>query len=405
MRRRVLYFHHGGAIGGAPLSLLYLLEHLDRAAYEPFVIVLKPGPVAKLFRDAGIETRVTNDIFDFSHTELEWYGQRHAWWRLPLQVWRYPSSVRACRRQIRRLKPDLVHLNSSTLAAAAEAARLEGVPVVWHIREPIAHGYLGVRRAWLRRRIDRDAARVIAISEYDAGRLHPSLGVRVIANFVDWSRFDRRISRAEARRMLDIPESDHVVTMLGGVSRSKGTLTFIGAIPHVLKRLPDTTFLIAGPPLLHRQTGFSETAIRRLLGVDAYDRRVRKASAEGVATGHLRFIGVRTDIPQVLAATDVLAFPATVPHFGRPLIEAAAMAIPVVASRLGPSSELVADGVTGRLVPPGDENALASAIIDLLSDAEAARRMGEAGYQRARERFDAATNANRTFDVYREILG
>ena len=405
MRRRILYLHHGGAIGGAPLSLFYLLEQLDRRIYDPVVIVLKPGPVVDLFQSASIDTHVVGDIFDFSHTELEWYGQERTWWRLPRQMLRYLPSIRACRREIRRVRPDLVHLNSTTLAAAGRAARLEGVPVVWHVREPIAAGFLGLRRAWLRRRIHRDASRVVAISEYDAAQLRPSPRVRVIANFVDRFRFDRQLDRMEARRALDIRESGRVVTMLGGVSPAKGTLTFVRATTEVWTRFPDTTFVVAGPAPTRREVGVPGALARRVLGIGVYDEQVSSAAAEGLTSGRLRFLGVRTDVPRVLAATDVLAFPATAPHFARPVIEAGAMAVPVVASRIGPASELVADGVTGHLVPPNNERALAAAIVDLLASPEKARRMGEAGYVQARQLFDAATNARRTFELYREILG
>lgn len=405
MTRRILYFHHGGAIGGAPLSLLYLLERLDRAVYEPHVVVLKSGPVVDLFRAAGADVHVSVDIADFSHTELEWYGRRDSWWRLPLQLLRYPRSVEACRREIRRVEPDLVHVNSSTLAAAARAARLEGVPVVWHIREPIVRGFVGLRRAWLRHRIARDADRVIAISKDDAARLRRSTGVRVIMNFVDWSRFDRAIARPEARRRFEIDDGDRVVTMLGGVSYAKGTLDFVRAIPHVLARHPRTLFVVAGRPPIARQDPAHIAIGRFLRGVDAYDHQVRRAAAEPLEAGRLRFVGVRLDVPHLLAATDVLAFPSAVPHFGRPLIEAAAMGVPSVASRLGASSELVEDRVTGRLVPPSDARGLAEAINDLLADPGLARRMGDAGYERARRLFDADTNAQQTMDVYREILG
>jgi glycosyltransferase involved in cell wall biosynthesis len=119
----------------------------------------------------------------------------------------------------------------------------------------------------------------------------------------------------------------------------------------------------------------------------------------------VRFIGHRADVPLVLAASDVLAFPSTVPHFARPIIEAGAMARPVVASRLGGPLELVEDGVTGLLVPPGDPAALATAIAPLLDDPERAARLGEAGYRRARADFDAGANARRTFAVYEELLG
>ena len=113
--KRILYIHHGGGLGGAPLSLLYLLKQIDRARYEPIVLTLKPGPVVDLYRAEGIETHVAQGVADFSHTELEWYGG-HDLWRLPIQVARFWPSIVNTRRYLRQFKPDLVHLNSSTLA-------------------------------------------------------------------------------------------------------------------------------------------------------------------------------------------------------------------------------------------------------------------------------------------------
>jgi glycosyltransferase involved in cell wall biosynthesis len=113
---------------------------------------------------------------------------------------------------------------------------------------------------------------------------------------------------------------------------------------------------------------------------------------------------VRSDVPQLLAACDVVVFPAVVPHFARPLIEAAAMAKPVVASDLGGPRELVVHGSTGLLVPPNDPEALASAIAAVLEDPQAAMRMGAAAFERAQQLFDAQKNALRTFALYAEIL-
>ena len=119
--KRILYIHHGGGLGGAPLSLLYLLKQLDRSRYEPTVLTLRDGPIVDLYRQEGIETHVAQGIYDFSHTELESYSGTQLW-RLPLQVARFLPSVAATRRYLTQFKPDLVHLNSSTLAAPARAA-------------------------------------------------------------------------------------------------------------------------------------------------------------------------------------------------------------------------------------------------------------------------------------------
>lgn len=404
MTRRVLYFHHGGAIGGAPLSLLYLLERIDRTKYHPIVVMLKPGPVRAMYEAAGIDTHVCEEIADFSHTELEWYGGRDALWRLPIQAARFAPSVRAAQRQIQRFKPALVHLNSSTLAAAARAARREGVPLVWHIREPIADGYFGWRREWLKRRIHDDSDRVIAISSHDAGRLLPSPKTTVVYNFVDVQRFDRARRTPSAKASLGVAADRRLVVMLGGVSAAKGTLPLIQAAAIVCREAPDALFVVAGREPASTSARGVRRLLRAALAIDAYDHAVRMASAGLMAADRLRFVGVKADVTPLLAAADVLVFPATVPHFGRPLVEAAAMGVPAIASALGSAPELVVDGVTGLLVPPSDPGALARAILEVLSNPERADEMGQAGYVRARRLFDADTNARATFDVYESLV-
>lgn len=402
--QRILYIHHGGRMGGgAPLSLLYLIKQLDRSRYEPIVLTLRPGTVVETYRAEGIETYAAEGIADFSHTELEWYGGADLW-RLPIQVARFWPSIFATRRYLHQFKPDLVHLNSSTLAAPARAAWREQIPIVWHIREPIHNGYFGIRRDWLKHHIAHDATRVIAISDYDASRLQPSSHVRIIHNFVDFTIFDRSLSLGEARRKLGLTPAQNIITMLGGTAYAKGTLIFAKALPLVRKALPNTKFLVVGQSPAIGDTSRLKSLAKFALRADAYDREVMAAASESIASGHIRFTGIRSDIPQVLAASDILAFPSTVPHFARPIIEAGAMAKPVVASRLGGPLELVQDGITGLLVAPSDPTALAEAIIALLKDPARMTAMGEAGYQQACEKFDAATNAQRTFAVYDEIF-
>lgn len=409
--RKILYFHHGGAIGGAPLSLLFLLRALDRSRYIPIVVTTRPGPIIDLYRHEGIETHVATDVStnvegridDFSHTTLEWYNHRH-WWPLPGRLLRFGASIRNAQRIVERFQPDLVHLNSSTLAAAAIGTRRAGVPLVWHIREPLARGYLGLRRAWLRSVIHRTADRVVAISHHDAGRLLPSERIRVIYNFVDLAHFDRNLSGDAVRAELGIAPDAKVVVMLGGVAPPKGTLTLVRALPRVLAAHPGVRFLVAGPAPRTLDEGGVKGLAKRLLGVDAYQRRVIRALNETNAGDALTFTGVRQDIPQVIAASDLLIFPSTVPHFARPVIEAAAMAKPAIASDLGGPAELIVHGETGLLVPPNNPGALADAITELLNDPDRASEMGEAGYQRACKHFNAGVNARATLALYDEIL-
>jgi glycosyltransferase involved in cell wall biosynthesis len=401
--KKILYIHHGGELGGAPLSLLFLLEQLNRDRYDPVLLFLADGDAVDAFRSNGYDCHIATDIDDFSQTELVWYGNSLLW-QLPGKILSFSPSIKATHNYLRHFQPDLVHLNSSTLAAPAQACYEAGVPVVWHIREPLAQGYFGFRRKLLRRRISRHASRVISISHYDASLLFPSDRIRVIHNFVNFSVYDRNIDVNTARIHYGIESGKNVVTMLGGCSKPKGTLQFVRALPIVLDKKPDTCFLIAGPkPLIMSKTS-SDRLLRRLLLIDEYEHKVMQAATEFISAGHLRFLGVRRDVPQLIAATDIIVFPSTVPHFARPVIEASAMAKPVIASDIGGPRELVVPDETGLLIPPDNPEKLATAIVSLLDDPEMMTQMGEKGYQRATNKFDSKVNSERTYAVYDELL-
>jgi glycosyltransferase involved in cell wall biosynthesis len=313
---------------------------------------------------------------------------------------RFWPSVRRARQLIERIDPDLVHLNSSTLAAAAIGSARAGVPVVWHIREPLAGGYMGLRKVLLRRTIDRHATRVIAISHHDASQLMPTDRIRVIHNFVDFDVFDRALDGRAFRNEMGIPEHAPVVTMLGGVARPKGTLTFVRAMAHVREAVPNAIGLIVGLGLPAAESGLKALA-KRILGTDAYAHAVAR---ELLGQEGIHLTGIRQDVPEILAASDVLAFPSSVPHFARPIIEAAAMAKPAVASDLGGPQELIVNGETGLLIRASDPEALAVALIRLLDDPSLARSMGESAYRHAREHFNAERNAAETIAIYEEVL-
>lgn len=381
--RRILYVHHGSGIGGAPLSLLYLIRGLDHVRYRPTVLCLHESEAAELFRRAGIETIVDPSLHDFSHTNVLWYP----WWQLPkllLRAWQTLPTYRRARRLLRGGRFDAVHLNTSTLTAFGLAAKAEGLRVIWHVREPLQRGYFGLRRALIRRIIDRTADLVLPICRYDAEQLIPSPRIHVVYNFIDFAQFDAAIDGSALRAELGITPTASVVTMLGGVNPIKGTREFVAAAVDVLSTMPEVVFLVAGPIP-------AETLRNRLNGLRVYRDSVFSLIPHGMNSS-IRFLGIRNDIPVLLAASDLLCFPSTVPHFARPVIEASAMGRPVIASDLGGPRELVLPGETGLLVRPGDASALAAAMRELLANPSAARELGRRGIAHARENFDAEKN-------------
>src|SRR5262245_10039518 len=404
MPKRVLYVHPCAGMGGAPLSLLYLVERLDPRRFEAEVLFIGTGgPEIDLYRRRGIPLRLRSDISSYAHAQGAHSSLRslRPWQVLtrPLQI--LPSALRM-RDEMRARPADLVHVNTSVLLPAGMGAAWAGVPVVWHMRESLLPGIFGLRRWFIRTCMHRSSRIIIAISKSAAATLRPGPEVRVVYNFVNFDQFDRRLDGAVCRAALGLPAGVPVVLMLGGLVASKGADVFVAAARLVRERFPEAIFLIAG----YGPIAGSPSRIKRLLrrGVEAIglvpsmQRRVLALMRRHGLEDAVRFIGVRSDVPQVLAASTLLVWPATVPHFARPIIEAGAMARPVVASDFPATREIVIPGGTGVLVRAGDAAALASGILDVIGDGQRAARMGEAGYLLARERYDAREGAAAIMD-------
>jgi glycosyltransferase involved in cell wall biosynthesis len=130
----------------------------------------------------------------------------------------------------------------------------------------------------------------------------------------------------------------------------------------------------------------------------------QRASALGLSD-RVTFLGIRDDIPNLLAGLDVLVHTPTAPEpFGRVLAEAMAVGRPVIAAHCGGIPEVVEDGVTGLLVPSADVGAFTAAVVRLLEDPMLCQRLGGAGRRRAEARFGIEAHATGVFEAYRVVL-
>lgn len=190
--------------------------------------------------------------------------------------------------------------------------------------------------------------------------------------------------RAAARRALGLDPGQPVVMTVGRLAVMKGQCHLVDAAPLLLRRFPDLAVVLIG---------------------DGHLRGALADQAERLRVSHaVRLVGHRADARGLLDAADVFAMPSR--HEGMPLavLEAMDAGLPVVGTRVIGTSEAVADGITGRLVPPRRPAALAEAIEELLGDAVLRRRMGAAGRRRHAELFTASRMARRTAAVYDEVL-
>ena len=293
-------------------------------------------------------------------------------------------ALAALRRLMRAGAVSLAHTHSSVDSwLGALAARSLGLPVVRsrHVSIPIRRSRALVYRLADRVITSGEAVRAIVVG---AG-IAPARVVSVPPG-VDPARFHPGVSGKAVREELGIPAGAPAVGLVANIRGSKGHNVFLEAAREILGHSPGARFLIVGDGV-----GFAEVR-----------QRVRDMGLEPAVT----MTGFRRDIPEIMAALDVLVLPSLRSEATSQVIpQALAVGTPVVASTVGGNPELVRDGETGRLVAPGDSRALAHAVLSLIADRDRARALARAGQAAALARHSLDASMARTTAVYRELLG
>lgn len=403
-RTRVLFVTHSMLLGGAARSLDLLVRGLDPSRYECVIACIYPVPeVMDFHAAAGVRVVPAPGIGIFPHTTGGWlrfWNPRHL-----LALFRalagYPGSVRATERLIAKERPDIVHLNSAVLSPAADGARRAGVALVWHVRESVVKGYFGIRRRWLSRKVHDLPDAAIFLSRDDMQQLGSSPTWHVVSN---WTSFDPPpVDRSEARRRLGIASESRVILFLGGYSGIKGAAVLLKAMQRISEEVPDALCIMAGttPPSQRLRARLARKVLP-LVGVSS-DYQKCEALLRGV---HERVITLPflEDTADVFAAADVMTFPATEPHFPRPVIEAFAHRLPVAASDIGPMKDLLDGGRRGVLVPPGDPVALARGLIRALTETDEMQSVAERAFAQGRSEFSPEAGVAAIEAIYQQVL-
>jgi glycosyltransferase involved in cell wall biosynthesis len=289
---------------------------------------------------------------------------------------------------VRRTRPDIVHAHlEDAITLAPPAARLHGVPTVGTFH----HNTRSLpRREATRERLAVEvgarAARTIFVSRASmdvwAARYGRRRNWTVVHNGVQVG--PRVTTPLTWPPELGIPEGALVAVLAASMRGGKGHEAAIAAWPAVRAACPEAILLLAG-------SGALESELR--------------AQADALGVGHaVRFAGFRTDVPRLLAASTLALLPSEAEAFPTTLLEAAAAGRPAVATPVGGIPEIVDDGRTGRLVPPGDVAALARAVTCLLVDEGRREQLGRAARRRAEQEFSVERWVARLRRVYDEVV-
>lgn len=371
---RIAFVITGLDVGGAEISLLNILQHLDRQRFEPFVVSLDAvGPIGARLEAAGVR--------------VEALHMR----RRPL------AAMRSLIALLRRERPALVQTwmyHADLLGGIA--ARIAGIrKVVWGIRNSTLDRSSGrATRAVVQAcaRLSRKVPAVVVSCSAAARDVHRALGYRtadfrVIPNGFDLSALRPDApSRADVRRELGLDPQSPMVLHLGRFHPQKNHLGLMAMTGLVHQARPDVHFVLAGKDVLP-----ANPALADALAVAGTSRVV-----------HL--LGVRDDVPRLLAAADLMVLSSSFGEaFPRVLGEALACGVPCVATDVGDSRFIVGD--CGRIVAPGDPHALAEAVLQMLSLDQAAReQMSRCARERAVANFDIRAVTRGYERLYLDLL-
>ncbi len=412
MRICFLMYHGSMYSGGQGVYLYYLTRELTRLGHEVHVIAGPPYPsMAPGVQIHGLES------FSWLHyveSRRDFLLRPNPWQFLyPLNLLELATtrvsifalmlifSLRAAAKFLelsRQQRFDIVHDNQG-LGPGLLLMKSAGTPLVATIHHPLsidarhavaqARGPIEKARRlvyypiFMQELVSRHLDRIITVSEASAGMVELAFGVprqqmRVIHNGID----------AEIFRPLPISkEPNNVIYVGNSEDRTKGAAYLL----HAFRLLRDTTdYRLTFVDRPRQELKLAPRLVRRY-GLSA---RVR-------FTGRVR----TAQLVRHYNRAQMLACPSLYEGFGLPAGEAMACCLPVAATSGGALPEVVEDGVTGILVPPGDAPALAQAIRTLMGDPELCRRMGQAGRERVLEKFSWRKAALETEAVYHEVLG
>ena len=364
-RIRVVEVLATGTSGGAQEHLHSLVTRIDQSRYDVSVVSLSAGSAVRKLQRAGVSVLVIDDPDD-------------------------AIAVGALAAHLAEVRPDVVHAHmfrAETVAARAVMALVEA----------------GQRRPYLvatvhssRVRSDDDRAllleltpqfgRLIAVSTAIVAKLKSEgrdiVPISLIRNGVDLERYSVQEACCTLPDEYGMERGSQIVGVVARLEPEKGHPTLLEAWPAVLRAVPDAYLLVVG---------------------EGSRRDALEAQARALRIAHrIVFTGRRDDVPAVTAALDVAVLPSYREAQGLSVLEAMALSRPVVASNVGGIPEMIEDGVTGLLVPPHDSEALANAIVRLLTDHPYADMLGRAGHDLVHDRFCIEAMVNATVAIYDE---
>lgn len=372
MSRRIALLFEYPTLNGGERSMLAAMGRLPREQFEFVALAPSQGRLADALRERGLR----HVPFELRGTD----GARRA----------KEDIARNLLQHVHELRPALLHANSLAMGRlTGSIAKRLTIPTTAHLRDIIGLSQGAIADLNRNRRL---FAVSQATREFHVARGLDPGRVQVLHNGVDCDLFQPRPRTGRLRRELNLSEDAFLVATIGQIGLRKGQDVLAEAAASIASQAQDLHYLLIG----ERNSSKAESI--------AFERAVVERFAQAGLQDRLHRLGYRDDVPELLSEIDLLVHPAHQEPFGRVLLEAAAAGVPIVATAVGGTPEIVEDGQSARLIPPGDPRALAAALVELHGDASLRRRFAAAARRRVCETYEIKTAARNLAAAWSDVL-
>ena len=377
-RKKVMILTSSHTIGGFETRLDTIISHLNKKKFDVSFLLIYPFYKARRVPEkVRIQHKKRLVLQKKGIHTIEVVMKR----RYDLFI------IREVIRQMRMNKVEILFffaLGAGTFIAPI-SGRLAGVPRIIRVSGTIIHRLYPCILRPLDRILISVTDVIVTPSQFMKNILIRELKVkpkkvRVIQNGIDTKRFSQRYPTDVLRKELEIGKDAHIVGIVANLVPIKAHTVLLHAVPRVLKRFPNTYFILVGEgPLKGELKALTDTL------------RCRSS---------VKFMGYRSDIEKIISIFDIGVLCSKVETFGNSLLEIASAGKPVIASRVGGIPEIVQQGVNGLLVKQGDSEALANAMIRLLGDPVLAGQLGKRGKELACKYYSKESMVGRLEDLF-----
>jgi glycosyltransferase involved in cell wall biosynthesis len=404
LKLRIGYYDDSRVKGGTTRYLFDLIDGLDRDVFEPVFFAPANSCWHEDLRRLAVKVITPADAPGASTALVPQPaisggpGKRRI--RLPRSLaWHLglAGELKQAYKLFRSEPVDLFHSNNVGAEVAPIAARWTGKPVVGTLHVDPTYDLFGERSSWRYRNLEkwclRSVDHAIAVSQStrdlwgvrcELPGAYRSTRMSVIRNGIEPKRFTRRHNPQVAKRRLNLPGDAFVLVSLGRLEPAKGYEDLIRALPAIAYSVPSVELVIGGQ-------GFLKENLLQL------------AESLGVRE-RLHFPGFMNDVRDLLEAADLYVQPSLCETLGYGLLEALAMSLPAVITKVGGMAEVVESGSNGLAVPVNNPEALAAAVIRLANDCPTRLHFGVAGRMRVESAFSIATMREQTFELYGRVV-